>query len=178
LPSVKVLEKKKQAVIELTQELKDAKSVIFADYRGLTVAQDTEMRAALRKEGINYKVVKNSLTIFAVKNCGLDKLEEYLKGPTAVAMSTTDLVAPAKVLSDYAKKYDKLELKVGVVEGEVIDINGIKNLAELPSKEELIARVLRGFNAPITGFVTVLNANLKGLVVALNAIAEKKGKEE
>ncbi|MEN8906089.1 MAG: 50S ribosomal protein L10 [Clostridiales bacterium] len=178
MPSAKVLEKKKQEVLELSKEFKEAKSLILADYRGLTVEEDTEMRKALRKEGIKYKVIKNRLTIFAVKECGLDGLEEHLKGPTAVAISITDLVAPAKVLSEYAKKYDNLELKVGVVEGEVIDKNKIKSLAELPSKEELITRVVRGFNAPITGLVTVLNGNLKNLAVVLSAIAEKKDKAE
>ena len=91
-----------------------------------------------------------------------------------MALSDSDPVAPAKVLSEYAKKYEKLELKVGVVEGKVIDLNGIKALAELPSREVLIARVLGGFNAPISGLVNVLNGNIRGLVVALNAIAEQK----
>jgi large subunit ribosomal protein L10 len=91
-----------------------------------------------------------------------------------MASSDTDPVAPAKILNEYAKKFDKLELKVGVVEGRIVDVDGIKALAELPSREELIARVLGGFNAPISGFVNVLNANIRGLVVALNAIAEKK----
>jgi large subunit ribosomal protein L10 len=109
-----------------------------------------------------------------MKENGIEGIDSYLNGPTAMAVSETDPVAPAKVLSEYAKKFDKLELKVGVVEGKVIDIEGIKALAELPSREVLIARVLGGFNAPISGFVNVLNANLKGLVVALNAIAEQK----
>jgi len=107
----------------------------------------------------------------------LDGLSSYLNSPTAMAISTTDPVAPARVLSEYARKYDKLQLKVGVIEGRIIDINGIKSLAELPSREVLIARVLCGFNTPLSGFVNVLNANLKGLVVALNAISEQKAKE-
>jgi len=174
LPSEKVLQQKKEVVKELSEKIKGAKSMVFADYRGLTVEQDTELRNALRSAGIDYKVVKNTLTRFAMKENGLVGLDSYLNGPTAMAVSDTDPVAPAKVLAEYAKKYEKLELKAGVVEGKVIDVAGIKALAELPSREVLIARVLGGFNAPISGFVNVLNGNLRGLVVALNAIAEQK----
>ncbi len=174
MPSNKVLEQKKQVVAELTEKVKAAQSIIFADYRGLTVEQDTQLRNALRAAGVEYKVVKNTLTSFAVKQNGLEGLDPYLNGPTAMALSSTDAVAPAKVLSDFAKKYEKLELKVGVVEGKLIDLDGIKALAELPSREVLIAKVLGGFNAPISGFVNVLNGNMRGLVVALNAIAEQK----
>lgn len=174
MPSNKILEQKKQVVSELSEKIKSAQSMVFADYRGLTVEQDTELRNALRKAGVEYKVVKNTLTSLAVKENGLEGLDPFLNGPTALALSSTDAVAPAKVLSEYAKKYEKLELKVGVVEGKVIDINGIKALAELPSREVLIAKVLGGFNAPISGFVNVLNGNIRGLAVALNAIAEQK----
>ena len=174
MPSNKVLEQKKQVVAELTEKVKAAQSIVFADYRGLTVEQDTELRNALRAAGVEYKVVKNTLTSLAVKQNGLEGLDPYLNGPTSMALSSTDAVAPAKVLSDYAKKFDKLELKVGVVEGKLIDLEGIKALAELPSREVLIAKVLGGFNAPISGFVNVLNGNMRGLVVALNAIAEQK----
>jgi len=174
VPSEKVLQQKKEVVKELTEKIKAAKSLVLTDYRGLTVEQDTDLRNALRKAGVEYKVVKNTLTRFAAKENGLDGLDSFLNGPTAIAMSDTDPVAPAKILSEYTKKYEKLELKVGVVEGKVIDVNGIKALADLPSREVLIAKVLGGFNAPISGFVNVLNGNLRGLVVALNAIAEKK----
>jgi large subunit ribosomal protein L10 len=174
LPSNKVLEQKKQVVLGLTDKIKSAQSIVLADYRGLTVEQDTALRNALRAAGVEYKVVKNTLTSLAMKASGLEDLEGYLSGPTAMAISSTDAVAPAKILAEYAKKFDKLELKGGVVEGKVIDVDGIKALAELPSREVLIAKVLGGFNAPISGFVNVLNANLKGLVVALNAIAEQK----
>lgn len=174
MPSNKILEQKKQVVAELTEKVKTAQSIVLADYRGLTVEQDTELRNALRAAGVEYKVVKNTLTSFAMKENGLDSLDPFLNGPTAMALSSTDAVAPAKVLSDFAKKFEKLELKVGVVEGKVIDVNGIKALADLPSREVLIAKVLGGFNAPISGFVNVLNGNMRGLVVALNAIAEQK----
>lgn len=173
MPSNKILEQKKQVVTDLTEKIKSAQSIVLADYRGLTVEQDTELRNALRKAGVDYKVVKNTLTSLAAKESGLE-LDEFLTGPTAMAISSTDAVAPAKVLSEFAKKFEKLELKVGVVEGKVIDLEGVKALAELPSREVLIAKVLGGFNAPISGFVNVLNGNMRGLVVALNAIAEQK----
>lgn len=174
MPSEKVLQQKKEIVGELTEKIKAAKTMVLADYRGLTVEQDTELRNALRKAGIEYRVVKNTLTRFAMKENGLDGVDTFLNGPTALAMSDTDPVAPAKVMAEYSKKFEKLEIKVGVVEGKVIDVNGVKALADLPPREVLIAKVLGGFNAPISGFVNVLNGNMRGLVVALNAIAEKK----
>lgn len=174
MASVKVLEKKKQDVKVLTEKLKDAKAVVFADYRGLTVEQDTELRNALRTAGVEYRVVKNTITQFAAEKTGLNDLSPYLNGPTSMAISLDDPVAPAKILAQYAKKYEKLELKTGVLEGKIVDITEIKRLAELPSREELIAQVVGTLNAPISGLVNVLNANIRGLAVALNAIAEKK----
>jgi len=174
LPKESVLQLKKEKVKELADKIRSAKSVVLADYRGLTVEQDTEMRSALRKAGVEYKVVKNTLARFAAKENNLDGLESYLKGPTALAMSDKDPVAPAKILTEYSKKYEKLELKAGVVEGKIVDIAGIKALADLPSREVLIARVLGGFNAPLAGLVNVLNGNIRALAIALNAIAEKK----
>lgn len=173
MPSEKVLEKKKQIVNSLTERISESVSIVFADYRGLTVEQDTELRRALREADVEYNVVKNSLTRFAAKNSGYEELVEHLTGPVAMATSS-DPVAPAKVLHEYSKKFNNLELKVGVLEGKIIDVEGIKAIATLPSKEELVAKVLGGLNAPISGFVNVLNANIRGLVVALNAIAEQK----
>jgi len=165
----------KRVVVEgISAKMKAAKAMVFADYRGLTVEQDTELRSALRKAGVEYKVVKNTLARIAADENGLGGLDSYLNGPTAMASSHTDPVAPAKILSEYVKKFDKLNLKVGVVEGKVIDPNGIKALAELPPREVLVAKVLGGFNAPLAGLVNVLNGNIRGLVVALNAVAEKK----
>lgn len=174
MPSEKTLQSKKETVKEISEKVKAAKAMVLADYRGLTVEQDTALRSALRKAGVEYKVVKNTLTRFAMKENGFDELDSFLNGPTALAISDSDPVAPAKILSEFAGKFEKLELKVGVVEGKIIDVSGIKALAELPPREVLIARVLGGFNAPIAGFANVLNANLRGLAVALNAIAEKK----
>jgi len=174
LPKEHTLKQKREVIDSISSTMKSAKAMIFADYRGLTVEQDTELRRALRKAGVEYKVVKNTLTRFAAKENGLEELFPYLEGPTSMASSDTDPVAPAKVLCEYAKKFENFQLKVGVVEGRVMDADGIKALAELPSREELIARVLGGFNAPIAGLVNVLNANIRGLVIALNAIAEQK----
>ncbi|MFA6309718.1 MAG: 50S ribosomal protein L10 [Clostridia bacterium] len=176
MPSKKILEQKKAKVAGMTEKLKAAKSMVIADYRGLTVEQDTELRVALRKAGVDYKVVKNTLTKFAMKESGIEGIDSYLDGPTAIAISETDLVAPAKVLVEYSKKFESLELKVGILDGKIIDIAAIKQLAELPSKEVLISKVLGTLNAPITGFVTVLNGNIRGLAVALNAIYEQKAK--
>lgn len=175
MPSTKILEQKKEAVQALAEKLKTAVSGVLVDYRGLTVEQDTELRNELRKAGVEYKVVKNTLTRFAAKETGYEDLDSFLHGPTSLALTYESPVAAAKVLTKFAKDHESLEIKAGFVDGKVVDLNQIKALAELPSREELIAKVLGGFNAPISGFANVLNANLKGLVVALNAIAEQKG---
>lgn len=174
MPSERILEKKKNIVSELSEKIKNAKTIVFADYRGLTVEQDTELRTALRKAGVEYSVVKNTLTKLAANENGLNELEPHFNGPTSMAVSTEDVVAPAKILVEYAKKYESLQIKVGVVEGQIFDADSIKALAALPSKEEMLAKALGSMKAPITGFVNVLNGNIRGLVVALNAIAEKQ----
>jgi len=175
--SEKILNIKKAKVEELSQKMKEAKSFILADYRGLTVEQDTQLRKEMREAGVEYTVIKNSIIRFAAKENGYDGLDQYLAGPTALAISTSDPVAPSKLLTKFAKQYEKLEIKAGVVEGNIVDINGIKAIANLPSREELIAKVVGGLAGPMYGIVNVLNANIRGLVVALNAIAEKKQAE-
>lgn len=174
MPSQKILEGKKEEVKKLSAKIKSAKSIVFMNYRGLTVEQDTQLRRSLREAGVDYAVVKNTLTRFAVKENSLSGLEKFLEGPTSMAIHKEDPVAPAKVLFEYAKKFANFEFKAGVVEGRVINADEVKALATLPSKEQLIARVLAGFNAPITGLVNVLSGNIRGLVVALNAIAAQK----
>ena len=128
MQSEKILQKKKEQVIELSQKLKEAKSIILADYRGLTVEQDTKLRKELREAGVEYRVVKNSILSFAAKESNLEGLQEFFKGPTAIAISSTDEVAPSKILDKYAKEFNNLELKAGVVEGNIIDVEGIKEL--------------------------------------------------
>ncbi len=176
MPKESTMKQKREVVNVISDKMKAAKAIVFADYRGLTVEEDTQLRSELRKAGVEYKVVKNTLTRFAAKESGLEELDAYFNGPTAMASSETDPVAPAKILYEFAKKHANLELKAGVVEGRIIDIDGMKALAELPPKEVLLARVLGGLNAPISGLVNVLNGNIRGLVVALNAIAEQKAK--
>ncbi|MDR1692793.1 MAG: 50S ribosomal protein L10 [Oscillospiraceae bacterium] len=174
MPNAKVLEQKKAVVAELTEAMKNATTGVLVDYKGIRVDADTKLRTELRKAGVSYKVVKNTLMRRAIQGIGLEGLAPVLDGTTALAVSD-DAVAPAKILSEYAKKTgDKFKIKAGFVEGRVISPAEVQALADLPPREVLIAQVLAGFNAPISGLVNVLNGNLRGLVVALNAIAEKK----
>ncbi|MDI3533710.1 MAG: large subunit ribosomal protein [Thermosediminibacterales bacterium] len=166
---------KERVVEEIRDKFERANSALLTDYRGLNVAEVTELRKQLREAGIEYKVVKNTLTRLAIKDFDYsDELKEFLQGPTAIAFSYEDPVAAAKILSKFAKDHKNLEIKVGLVEGKVVDINGIKNLADLPSREVLIAKVLAGMQAPISGLVNVLNGPMRGLVYALQAIKDKK----
>jgi len=174
LPSEKILEQKKQAVAALTESLKAAHTGVIVNYKDITVAQDTKLRKELREAGDEYMVVKNTLLRLALKDAGIDGLDHVLEGTTALAISKEDYVSSAKILAKFAETNKKFELKAGFVDGGAIDADGVKELAALPSKEVLVAQVLGGLNAPITGFVTVLNGTMKGLVVALNAIAEKQ----
>jgi Ribosomal protein L10 len=174
LPSEKILFKKQQYVEDLATKLNDSVVGVLVKYEGITVEQDTKLRADLRKAGVEYTVEKNTMLHLAAEKAGLSKIDSVLSGTTALALSKDDYVAPARILCEFAGKSKKFEVKAGFVEGKVIDTKEVEELAKLPSKEVLVATVLRGFNAPITGLVTVLNANIKGLAVALNAIAEKK----
>lgn len=168
------LQVKSANVEEIKEKIGKAQSVILVDYRGLDVAQLTELRSRYRKSGVDYKVYKNTMMRFAFKDLGLEDFNEYLKGPSAVAFSYDDPVSAAKVTAEFAKTNAKLEIKAGIVDGKVIDIEGVKSLAELPSKEVLIAQVLGGFNAPIQGFANVLQGTIRSLAIVLNAIAEEK----
>lgn len=174
MPSERILERKKEIVNELAEKIAKAKTIVLADYRGVTVEEDTKLRSELRKENVDYHVVKNTYTLLAAKKNNLDDLEEYLHGPTSIAISFDDPIAPAKVLVNYSKTNKKFELKVGVLDGKIISVERLTELANLPSKEVLIATLLSRASAPIGGLVNVLNANLRGLAVALNAIATQK----
>ncbi len=174
MPGEVILNKKKEIVKEMAEKIRNAKGLVLADYRGLTVQQDTELRRALRAAGVEYRVVKNTLTMFAMKENKIEGIGKFLEGPTSIAMSETDPIAPAKVMSEFAGKFEKLEIKTGLLEGKVISVEGVNDLARLPSKEVLIARALGGMKAPLSGLVNVLNGNLRGLALVLNAIAEKK----
>ena len=174
MPSEKILEQKKQYVAALSEELKSACVGVIVNYKGITVADDTKLRRDLRAAGNTYKVVKNTLLGRALKDAGVEGLDSYLEGTTAIAYHDSDYVSAAKILTKFADTNKTFEVKVGFVDGDIVDVAGVKNLAELPSKEVLVAKALGGLNAPISGFATVLNGTLKGLVVALNAIAEKQ----
>ena len=134
----------------------------------------TELRKEFRENGVHYKVYKNTLMQIAARQLNMEDLIPYLKGQTAVAFGTEDPVAPAKILAKNMEKLNKMEFKVGLVDGKVIDVDEIKTLAELPSREELLARMLRGMNAPLSGLVTVLSGTIRSLVNTLNAVKEKK----
>ena len=165
---------KEQVVNEIKEKFQRAEAVVLVDYRGLNVAEVTELRKRFREAGADYKVYKNTLMTRALTELGIEVLNPYLTGPNAIALGYDDPVVPAKIISEFAKDHDKLEIKAGMISGKVIGAEGIKSLASLPSKEVLVAQVLGGLNAPITGFVNVLQGNIRNLVYALNAIAEKK----
>jgi large subunit ribosomal protein L10 len=165
---------KEVIVEEIRKKFTNSKAVVVTDFRGLNVAQDTKLRKSLREAGIEYNVLKNTLVSLAIKDLGLDDLEEYLTGPTAIAFSEEDLVAPAKLISKYSQEFKSLKIKGGVVEGKVIDMDGVKALAELPPKEVLLAQLLAGMQAPISGLVNVLQGNIRNLVYALDAVKNQK----
>ena len=156
---------KKAAIVdEVSEKFKAAASVVVVDYRGLTVEQDTALRKQLREAGVSYKVYKNTMIRFAAKGTEFEALEPNLEGPTALAVSKEDATAPARVLAEFAKKADKLELKGGVVEGTYYDAAGIGVIASIPSRDVLLGRLLGSMQSPITNFARVLNQ-----------IAEKNG---
>ncbi len=151
------VELKKPIVEEIAASIKDAQSVVLVDYRGLTVEQDTELRKQLREAGITYKVYKNTMMNFAFKGTDFESLTPYLEGPSAVAISTEDATAPARVLCKFAKTANALEVKGGVVEGLVYDAKGIENISKIPSREELLSKLLGSIKSPITNFARVMN---------------------
>lgn len=170
---------KQDVVAQLKEQLESAKGVVLTSYKGLTVAQDTELRRELREAGVSYHVVKNTMLRIAAKEAGIEGIEEHLEGTTAFAFSTEDAVAPAKVICGFIKK-NKLEdaevltVKVGMVEGKVIGVDEVKALAALPSREELIAKLLGSMNAPISNTVNVLQGVIRNAVYVLDAIRSQK----
>lgn len=158
MPSEKVLESKKQIVAELTEKLKTAKSGVIVEYKGITVADDTQLRKNFRAAGVEYSVVKNTLLRFAAKEAGLEGITGALEGTTALALSKDELTAPAKIFCEFAKGKENLQAKVGFVEGDILDKDGVEALAKIPSKEILIATVLGTFNAPIAALARCINA--------------------
>ncbi len=167
-------EAKKQVVEEIKEKIQNSKSVVFVKSLGLTVAEDTELRKEFLSKQVEYKVLKNTLIRRAFNDLGVTDFDDELNGPTSVAFGH-DETSAAKIVIEAAKKYDtKLSVKCAYVEGNKVDVKGVKALASMPSKEELVAKMLGSLQAPISNFVGVLSAIPRGLVIALNAVAEKK----
>ena len=151
------VELKQPVVQEISERIQGAQSIVLVDHRGLTVEQDTQLRRELREAGVSYKVYKNTMMNFAFKGTEFEGLSQYLEGPSTMAVSTTDATAPARILAKFAKTADKLEIKAGVVEGTVYDAAGIAVIANIPSREELISKLLGSLQSPITNFARVMN---------------------
>lgn len=162
------------AVLVLKKLMAEAQGVVFTDYRGISVKQDTKLRRKMREAGVEYFVIKNSMASIAAKDAGIEGLDNYLKGPLSMASSTKDPVAAAKLLSDFSRENRILEIKGGLLAGKPITADEVKALANLPSREVLIARMLGGLQSPITGLVNVLQGNIRNLVYALDAVRQQK----
>ena len=174
------IELKQPIVEEISASIKDAQSVVLVDYRGLTVEQDTRLRRELREAGITYKVYKNTMMNFAFKGTDYEVLTQYLEGPSAVAISETDATAPARVLCKFAKEAPKLEVKGGIVEGVAYDAAGIADIAKIPSRDELISKLLGSLQSPITNFARVMNqlAEKGGAAAAASEAASVEAEAE
>ena len=159
MPNAKVLSEKQAIVAALTERIKGASAGVLVDYKGINVAQDTEMRAELRKNEVEYSVIKNTLTRFALDNCGLNDLDKFLNGTTSLATSTGDPIAPFRIITDYAKKIDgdKFYIKAAFMDGQVLTDDEVAQIAALPSKDALYAQVFGTMLAPITSLAVVLN---------------------
>ncbi|MBQ2675985.1 MAG: 50S ribosomal protein L10 [Clostridia bacterium] len=164
MPSAAVLEQKKQIVEQLSEKLKNACAGVVVDYKGINVADDTTLRKSLREANVDYFVVKNTLLKLAASNAGLEGLDNVLEGTTALALSNDDYISAARILNGFAEKNEFFNIKSGFMDGKVIEVETVKELAGIPAKEVLIAKALGSFKAPISN-----------LVYALNAIAEKQG---
>lgn len=165
---------KEAIVIEVREKMQRAKGAVLSDFRGLTVHELAELRSNLRKQGVEYKIYKNTLAKIAVSQIGLEELSNFLEGPTALAFSYDDAVAAAKLLSSFSKEHKSLTLKAGVIEGKVVDANGIQAAAALPSREMLIAQAVGLMQTPMVNLVGVLQGPICSLAVALGQIAAEK----
>ena len=165
---------KKQLVEELHEKFEKSKIVILTDYKGLNVTKINELRRKLTDANIEYRVVKNTLLARASEDTDVAAVKDHFIGPTAIALSYDDPVAPAKVLADFAKENDKLEIKIGIMAGKLLDVNAIKSLSELPSREVLLSQVLSVMNAVPTAFVRALSNVPERLLYALQAIKDQK----
>ena len=159
----KAIETKSVQVQEIAAKFEAAASVVVVDYRGLTVGQVTELRKQLREAGVEFKVYKNTLTRRAAESAGVEGINEFLTGPNAIAFSNEDVVAPAKIINEFAKKNEALEIKAGIIEGTIASVEDVKALAELPSREGLLSMLLSVLQAPVRNFA-----------LATKAVAEQK----
>jgi len=166
--------RKEETVAEIKDRFNAAESVIMADYRGLTVKEMQQLRVAVRQAGGEIKVYKNTLTEIAIRELALPNMDEYLEGPTAFVFIAEDPVAPAKALATFAKAHQALELKGGLVQNQVVTAAGVKAIATLPSREELIAKLLGTMQNPLTGTVRVLAGPARAFATVLDAIAKQK----
>ena len=164
MPSNSILAQKQAIVADLAEQLKNSPAGVVVNYQGITVDADTKMRKALREAGVKYMVMKNSLTGRACDEVGLGDMKQYLSGMTAIAIGTTDPVAPAKVLKEYAEKIESFQILAGYLDGAVVDVDTVNRLADIPSKEVLIAKLLGSIKSP-----------LYGLAYALQAVVDKGG---
>ena len=168
MPSNAILEQKKQVVADLAEQIKASAAGVIVNYQGITVDNDTALRKALREAGVKYVVMKNTLTGRACDMCGYGDIKQYLNGMTAIAISSPeDPIAPAKILKEYADKIGSFQILAGYCDGEVIDAAGVNNLADIPSKEVLIAKLLGSIKSP-----------LYGLAYALQAVVDRDGEGE
>ncbi|RHA08742.1 50S ribosomal protein L10 [Megasphaera sp. AM44-1BH] len=171
----------KAAVVEeMKEKLQSAQGAVFVGFSGLSVADVTKLRRKFREGGVEYKVVKNTLTRIAADELGFNDLDAVLEGPTAIAYSAEDTVAPAKILKDFIKetKTEALTVKAGIADGQVIDAAAVEALASLPSREELLAKLVGSMQAPISGLVNVLQGNIRNMVYVLDAVRAKKAEQE
>ena len=168
---------KASKVAELKDLLTASKGVVLVNYCGLTVAEDTELRAKMREAGVKYMVAKNTFIRIAAKEAGIEGLDSVLEHNTALAFSAEDPVAPAKILNDFSKDHEALELKAGILDGKVIAVDEVKALAELPSRDELLAKLVGSMQAPISGLVNVLQGTIRNFVYTLEAVRQKKEQE-
>ena len=171
----------KAAVVEeMKEKLQSAQGAVFVGFSGLSVADVTKLRRKFREGGVEYKVVKNTLTRIAADELGFNDLDAVLEGPTAIAYSAEDTVAPAKILKDFIKetKTEALTVKAGIADGQVIDAAAVEALASLPSREELLAKLVGSMQTPISGLVNVLQGNIRNMVYVLDAVRAKKAEQE
>lgn len=166
---------KNDLVGQYTEGLAAAPHAFLVSYKGITVPQVTDLRSRIRETGGSYEVVKNTLALIAVDGKDMGQLKEHFVGPTAVAYHAEDPVGLAKVLSEFTKEVPTVEIKAGIVEGQVVSADQVQDIANMPSKEELLVKVLYLLQSPVTRFVRVLAALPRSLVIALDQVAQKKG---